>query len=128
MWPERHARDDRGAGGDEADRDVDALAAVGGPVDVLEVQQQGQLVDDHCVRGTERDRRRGVAPLLLGSAQADGSHRRQHRDADVVVVKVPAAQLIPPPAGPWPARIQWVSARSPAKVRVNDTQASTVAC
>ena len=93
MWPEGHAGDDRGAGGDEADRDVDALAPFGRPVDVLEVQQQGQLVDDQCVRRTERDRGRGMAPLLLGSAQADGRHRRQQRDTDVVVVKMLAAHI-----------------------------------
>src|ERR1700722_12448541 len=37
VGPERDARHARAAGGDEADRDVDALAAVGRPVDVLEV-------------------------------------------------------------------------------------------
>jgi hypothetical protein len=59
MRPEGHTGDDRGAGGDEADCDVDALAAVGRPVDVVEVQQQSQLVDDQSVRRTECDRGRG---------------------------------------------------------------------
>ena len=75
--PERHADDDGGAGGDEADCGVDALASVGHPVDVLEIQQQGQLVDDQCVSRTESDRSRGMAPLLFGSAQADRCDRRQ---------------------------------------------------
>jgi len=34
-----------------------------------------------------------VPPLLFCSAQTHTSHRRQHPDTDVVVVKVPAAQL-----------------------------------
>ena len=44
---------------------LDALAAVGRPVNVLEVKQQGQLVDDHRVRRPEGDRGHGVAPLPL---------------------------------------------------------------
>ena len=48
-------RHDGRADGDEADRGVDALAAIFRPVDVLEVQQQVQLVDDPKVGNWRTD-------------------------------------------------------------------------
>src|ERR1700733_15771738 len=90
-------------GGDAADRHVDRDPALLGPVDVLQVQQQRELVHDESEPDTVGDRGRGVPVQLLVAADRDPSYAGQHSDAPHVMVQVLAAEAqVPerPLAGP----------------------------
>jgi uncharacterized protein (TIRG00374 family) len=77
--------------GDAADTDVDRDPALPGPVDVLQVQQQGELVDDEGQAGAVADGDPRVAAMPLLAADGDRADRGQHGDAPHVVMQVLAA-------------------------------------
>src|ERR1700710_234213 len=88
VTPKRQTRDDQTAGGDHGYRHVDTLAAVPGPIHILEVEQQRELVDDERRRRPVGKCGSRMVAVLIGSAQPDGTHHSEQGDADVVVVKM----------------------------------------
>jgi len=111
--------------GDDPDRQIDAGATLCGAVHVLQVQQQSRLVgDQRCCRTEGRCGHR-MSLVYFPSSDSDGSHPGQQGDTKIVVMKCAPPKLIPPPAEPWPFRIQCVRARTSPKVSANDPQATT---
>jgi hypothetical protein len=109
---------ERGGADPEVDRDPPLL----GPVDVLQVEQQCELVDDQRETGAVGQCRDGVVPSLA-TVDRDPSGTGDHADPPHVVV-----QVLPPTLrfwnGPLPERMAWVTARTPANVRVKLSQDS----
>src|SRR5580698_7981797 len=89
---QQRQRGEIGAGrGDAADGQVDGDPALPGPVDVLQVEQQGELVHHQSQPGTVGERRRRVPPVLLGTPDRDPAHAGEQSDAPHVVMQVLAA-------------------------------------
>src|SRR6202034_1553869 len=85
-----------------ADPDVDRYPPLLSPVDVLEIEQQGKLVNDQREAGAVADRNRGMPALPLAAADGNGADSRDHADAPHVVVQVlssDAEVAERPPAG-----------------------------
>ncbi len=105
-WPELEPRGCEAADADDAYRGVDADASLVGPVHILQIEKQRQLIDDQCGSGAVSNCGRGMATVPFSAAQRDGPEAGEHADPDVVMVKMFAADTIPPPLGPCPALIQ----------------------
>ncbi len=97
--------------GDAADADIDRDPALPGPVDVPQVEQQGELIHDERQAAAIADRARGVTAVPLLAADGDHAGAGQHADSPHVVMQVLAADA-DVAARPLPARMLQVSPRS----------------
>ena len=77
--------------GDAADADIDRDPALLGPVDVLQVEQQGELIDDERQAAAVADGDRRVTAVPLLAADGDLADGGQQADAPHVVMQVRAA-------------------------------------
>src|SRR5690242_16769703 len=76
---------------DTAHPDVDRDPALLGPVNVPQVQQQGELIDDKGEPGAVTDSRSRMTPVPLLAADGDRAETGQQADAPQVVMQVLAA-------------------------------------
>ncbi|WP_205523183.1 hypothetical protein [Streptomyces sp. RLB3-17] len=96
--PERLGGEVGAERGKYAEGDVDAEPSLPGPVDVLQVQQQGELVGDQGGSGAVGGGDRGMANSAFVTAYGDQPDAREGGDAEVVVMQVlPAGRDV---AGP----------------------------
>jgi SAM-dependent methyltransferase len=88
---QRQAGEEGADQGAEADAQVDRYPALLGPVDVLEVEQQRELVDDEGQAGAVGQGHRRVAAPLLLAVHGHAADPGDQPDAPHVVVQVLAA-------------------------------------
>ncbi len=111
---------------DGADAEIHRDPALAGPVHVLQVEQQRELIDDQGQAGSVAERHGRVAALAVLAAHRDRPDPGEHRDSPHVVMQVLAADAHVPERA-RPARMLQVTPRTPPNVAAKASQLSRAA-